>query len=592
MTFEITLVLSITAMTFALFASERLPVEMVALVVMVILGFSGLVTPVEAVSGFASTATVTVAAVFILGAGVTKTGIIKEVGHYMAALARGNTTLLIFLLMLGVGFFSSFLNNTAAVAVFLPLAMRLSQEYHISPSLMLMPLGFASIAGGTMTLIGTSTNILIDSIVRQHGLTPFGLFEFTPLGAVFFVVLLGYMTAASRWFIPARRAPGSPTAVYRLSDYIATVSVTHNSLLVGETVVTADLHRRHGVQVLSVTRGDDVHLWNLRDLSLQGGDTLLVEAQLDELLKLVDQEAITLVPENVSGRAELVSDETILAEAIIPRDSPLVGATLKSSRFRGRYGVFAVAIRHQGRTFHSRLEEISLRVGDALLLQGTRENFAKLRDGGDFLLIEEFEETHQRTGKRRLVVAIISGVILLAATGIWPILLTALAGAIAMVLGGVLTRDEAVDSIDWSVIFLLGGIIPLGLAMQNTGAAAWLAEMAVGMVSGYGPSALVGAIYLLTSLLTAVMSNNASAVLLAPIVITMAESLQISARPLLFAVAFAASASFLTPIGYHVNTMMYGPGGYRFFDYTRIGWPLNVAFVLLAAWLIPRFWPF
>lgn len=591
-TFDMILVLLIIAGAFALFAMERIAVDMVALLVMAVLALTGLVTPAEAISGFATTATVTVAAVMVLGAGVSKTGIMRVAGSHMTALARGNTSLLLLMLMLGVGIFSSFLNNTAAIAVFLPLTMRLCQEYNISPSKMLMPLAFASIAGGTMTLIGTSTNILVDSIIRQHGLEPFRLLEFTPLGAIFFGVLVAYMALVGVRLIPARRPAGDSSVAYGLSEYLAQISIPEDSGLVGKTVISSNLHQEYGLQVLAIDRMGRRHIHRLRDMSLEPEDILLVEAKLDDLLKVCEEGLATMVPSDVAARAELLSDEAILAEAIISRGSKLIGETLISTRFRDRYGAFAVAIRREGETLYEKLEAVRLRFGDALLILGPRDRISQLQRSQEFLLVSEFDETHQRTSKRLLAVGIIAAVIGLAAFGVWPILVTAVAGAVAMVLSGILTRTEAVESIDMSVIFLLAGVIPLGVAMQNTGAAAWLAEGAVGLVKGMGPSAIVAAVYILTSILTSVMSNNASAILIAPIVIAMAESLGVSPRPFLFAVAYAASASFVTPIGYHVNTMMYGPGGYRFFDYTRVGLPLNLAFIVIATWLIPRFWPF
>lgn len=592
MTLEMLMVLAIAAGAFVLFATERLPVDIVALTILATLALTGLVTPVEAISGFATTATVTVASVFVLGAGVSKTGIMKVVGTYMATLARDNANLLLLMLMLGVGIFSSFLNNTAAIAVFLPLTMRLSQEYGISPSKMLMPLAFASIAGGTMTLIGTSTNILVDSIVRQHGLAPFRLLEFTPLGLIFFLVLIVYMALIGTRLIPARRPAGDTSEAYGLSEYLAQISIPETSPLVGKTVISSDLHHEHGLQVLAIDRGGRRHIHHLRSMTLLPDDILLVEARVDDLIKMTDRGMATMIPSDVSFRWELTSDESVLAEAIISRGSRLIGETLISTRFREQYGAFAVAIRREGETLYEKLETVRLRFGDALLLLGPRDRIAQLRQSPDFLLVSEFDETHERTSKRPLAVGILLTVIGLAALGVWPILVTAVAGAVAMVVLGVLTRTEAVESIDLSVIFLLAGVIPLGVAMQNSGAAAFLAEGAVGLVKGLGPTAIVGVIYLLTSILTAVMSNNASAILVAPIVIAMADSLGVSPRPFLFAVAYAASASFVTPIGYHVNTMMYGPGGYRFFDYTRVGLPLNLAFLVIATLLIPRLWPF
>jgi di/tricarboxylate transporter len=532
---------------------------------------------------------VTVLAMLILGAGLTRTGAVADLGRRIARIAAGGRWRIPFVVMLAAAGLSAFVNNTAVVAVMLPVTVKLANDAGISPSKLLIPLSFAAMFGGTMTLIGTSTNLLVSALAPHHGQPPFSMFEFLPLGLVLTVTGIAYMALAGRFLLPGRKTR-QLTESYHLREYMAELAVGQNSELVGKPLREARIEERFGVEVVGVIRDGRRVGWGL-DAPVQAGDLLIVHGPVKELMEVKELPGLSLKPEVELGDEDLTSEDVVLAEAVIAPTSHLRGRTPAEVFFRQRYSLTILAIQRRGLSLHQRLAHTPLTVGDTLLLQGRRSFLQELAQDGDFLVLGEVDPPVLRRTKAWIAIAIMAAVAALAALGVAPILVTALAGVAVIILTGCLTMQEAYESVDWAVIFLLAGMIPLGTAFERTGAAQLLVDGAIAILGPLGPLGVLSAFYLLASLLTQLMSNNATAILLTPIAAATAAQLGVNTRPFLMAIAFAASASFMTPLGYQTNVLVYGPGGYRYRDYLKVGTPLTLVCWLLATALIPIFWP-
>jgi di/tricarboxylate transporter len=592
---DILLLCTILVVGFALFASEKVRVDLVALGILAVLTTLGLFRPAfptldEGVSGFSDSATLTIAAMFVLSSSLTRTGAIGWVSEHISRIAGGGEIRLFIVLMTVVGVISAFINNTAAVAIFLPIAISFAREHEISPSRLLMPLSFASIVGGTCTLIGTSTNILVSSLAVRNGLEEFSMFELTKLGAVFLVVGLSYLVLVGRRLLPDR-PDTTLTRKYKLARYLTGLIVNEGSSLHGQSAAGARLSELYDVTVLEIIRGDERIWTGVRDARMREGDHLLVRGALDGILEMRREVGVGIRSEAQFAEADLTTGESTLVDGIISPSSSLVGQSLIEADFRNRTGVFALAIRKHGETIRDKVGRIRLDVGDTLLLQGLPDSVKHLEDRPFSLVLQELDIEDRRDSKAFVALAIVAAVVALAATGIVPILLGAILGSLAMIATGCLKVQEAYEAIDWFVVFLLAGMIPLGIAMERTGTAELIASGILDVTSAWGPAAVLSAFYLLTTVFSAVMSHNAAAVVLVPIGIAAAQALGVDARPFLVAITFAASSSLATPFGYHTNLMVYTPGGYAFSDYLKVGIPLNLIFWVIASFLIPIFWP-
>ncbi|UCF38164.1 MAG: SLC13 family permease [Acidobacteriota bacterium] len=588
MTFEAILVLVILVGAVALFVSEKYPIDFVALLVLGVLLLLGLVTPQEGISGFSNPATITVAAMFILSAGLQKTGATAAVGRLMVRFGRNYYAALV-VIMGSITVISAFVNNTAAVAVFIPLVMVLANRRKIAASRLLIPLSYASQFGGVCTLVGTSTNLLVSAISEQAGYGAFSMFEFTRMGLVLFLGGTLFFLLLGRWLLPERRAQELAVA-YQLGEYITELRVQANSPLVGKSVVESRLGEEHDVTILRIIRPGDA-VWAPLEHVLKPGHVLLVRGKIRELMRLRDSAKLDLNVEFKLRDTTLQTEDLRLVQALVAPGSELIGHSLKDLDFRNRYKALVLAILRRGEAIHDKLNSIQFGLGDGLLIQAHEAEINKLRKDQNFIVLDEVPGTVLRH-KAPLVLGILAAVIGLAAFDVLPILVTAILGCLAMVLTRCLRLEEAYHAINWQVIFLLAGILPLGIAMQNSGAAGFIAGNAVGWVGGFGPVAVLAAVYLMTSVMTDTMSNNAAAVLLAPIAISTAEEIGVDPRPFLMAITFAASTGFSTPVGYQTNTMIYNPGGYRYTDFLRTGVPLSILFWILSVIFIPRFWSF
>ena len=599
---EMILVLVLVAMAFVLFIRQRLPVELVSLLVLVALLLISAAGPAtgwiaaekwisisEALSGFSNSAVVTVASMFVLSAGLAKTGALGGLGRALVRLGK-NQTLLLVVMMVVVGVASAFVNNTAAVAVFLPLVLTVCMRRKLPPSRLLIPLSFASQFGGVCTLIGTSTNLLVSSISAKAGHGAFTMFEFSRFGLILMGAGMLYLLVASRWLLPARRGEDL-TETYELREYVTEVCVVAGSPLIGKTMAETRLGEKHDLIVLEILRHEK-KIWSPHDAQLQEGDVLLVRGKIQSLMDIRGHEGLEIAPEFKLKDATLSSEDITLVETLVAPRSRLAGRTLADTFFRWRYDAIVLALQRHGHVLREQLSAVRLRFGDALLLLLRKNGIARLRANDDLIVLSEVEAPSLRSGQALKALLIVGLVVGLAALNVMPILVSAVVGAVAMILSRCLTTEQAFQAIDWQVIFLLAGVLPLGLTLERSGAAGFLAQNTLGHVGQFGPIVVLAVLYLLTAVLTEFMSNNAAAVLLAPIAISTAATLGVDPRPFLMAVTFAASTSFATPVGYQTNTMVYGAGGYRFGDFTKIGVPLNLIFWLLAIYFIPKFWSF
>lgn len=592
LTDPIFLTLAIIGLALTGFITEWLPVDLTAIAIAILLMAFGLVTPTEGISGFGNTATVTVMAMFILSAGIARTGAIQIVRDCLLQWGGKHPTKQIGVMGLIIGPISAFINNTAIVALFLPIVEDWCRKQGLSPSKLLIPLSYISVLGGMMTLVGTSTSILASGISQQLGYGEFSLFQFTRLGVMTFSIGLLYLAFIAHRLLPSRKSPTGKMLGedYRLRDYVSEVIVTPHSSLVGQTLRTTALQRKFDVDVLEIIR-DGVHFSQpLADKVLQSGDILLVRSNREELLKIREERGLEIVPDikfrDEVLETELSSGEEGIAEVLILSNSRLVGSTLKDLRFRQRYNATVLAIQRGEELVRQRLGKVRLRFGDLLLVQGPRQSIQGLQTSRELLVLEQRDVESLRQDKAWIALAIGLGVVVAAALNWMPILVSALAGVVLMVITGCLRAGEIYGAVRWDVIFLLAGLIPLGVAMDKSGTTAWLADHLVGMGGNFSGYWLLTAFYLITVVLTEVLSNNASAVLMIPVAVEVAEKLNLNPIAFIFAVTFAASNSFITPIGYQTNTMVYGPGGYRFLDFARVGAPLSLVLTFVTPALI------
>ena len=592
------IILTLTVLVVALvaFVAEWLPVDLTALSVAIVLILLGLVTPEEGIAGFSNSATVTVMAMFVLSAGITRTGVIQVIRDRLLVWGGKNPHQQVFVLGALVGPISAFINNTAVVAIFLPIVEDWCKKQKISPSKLLIPLSYATVLAGMITVVGTSTNILASGISAKLGYGEFSLFQFTALGVVTFLAGLIYLTIFAPKLLPDRK---SSTGEFLDDDYgskvyLSEVIISPRSNLIGQTLSQSGLQRKFNFDVLELIR-NKVHLSQpLADKVLNAGDILIVHSSREELLKIKDERGLEIFADVKFQKGDIESTITTgeekLAEVLILSNSRLIGTTLKDLKFRQRYNATVLAIRRGSELLQGRLGKIPLKFGDLLLVQGPKQSFIGLQTTRELLVLEEKDIESLRKDKGIIALMITLLVIIIAAFDIQPILVTSLVGVVLMVITGCLKPGEVYGSIRWDIIFLLAGLIPLGTAMDNSGTTKWLADNLVaigGHLSGFW---ILVFFYLITSFLTEILSNNAAVVLMIPVAVEVAKTLGLNPLAFMYAVTFAASNSYLTPIGYQTNTMVYAPGGYKFLDFTRLGAPLNLILTILTPSLIVLFY--
>ncbi len=591
MTLEIGFVFAVTLLALILFAWERVRLDQVALAVPVALLLSGVLTPEETVSGLSSRATVTVAAMLVLGLGLRKTGAVAAIGHWAQTAPLGGPKMRLFALCLIVAALSPFLNNTAVVMVFLPVFLGLAEQADEPASMYLMPLSFVAILGGTVTLIGTSTNLVVHGMATTRGLTDLTMFSIAPLGFIYLGVGFLYLFTVARPLLPRRTQPPDLSGKYDVRRFVTELEVGQDSPARGRTLADLDWGARFGVSVMGIERGERViHAPGARRY-IQQGDVLYVQGSADRLLSLARRQRLVTPTERTRRELNLATSGGRLVEMMIAPGSLLAGRRLSDIRFAQRYDATVLAVQHHGVTVHERLADVPFHVGDLLLVHGPASALANLADEPGFIPLGEVPHPPASRPRVPVAIGIMAIVVLAAGVGLVSILTAALAGVALMVFTRCIQLDEVYAELDWMVIFLLAGLIPLGVAMDKTGAAALIGRGVGELASELGVRGIVAVFYVVTSLLTSIISNTAAAVVLTPIALLAAENMAINEYALLVAVMFGASASFMTPFGYQTNVMIYTPGGYRFMDFVKVGAPLNILLVITAAIFIPIFWP-
>ncbi len=591
MTFEIGLVLCIIGVAVLLFIWEKFSIDTVAILVMLAFVVSGVLTPEEGFAGFINPATITVATLFVLSAAVFRSGALNSVGGLLTKVGKKSYTLFLLTLMLVAGVLSAFINDTAVVALFMPIVLQVSRDTKISASKMLMPLSFGALMGGVCTLLGTSTNMLVSGIAKQHGEEAFGIFELTRGGIWFLVAGVLYMLVIGQFLLPKRKQETDLTDAFDLGDYLTEVTLLDNSPSVGKPYGESPIGKDENMQVVQVRRGDS-SIVPSATFMLQAGDELSILCNIDRLAALQDRRGIKIKADKKVLEKDLAVNDTKLYEVMVPHTSLFVDRSLSELNFKNKYRAVVLAIRSRIGTQYEKLNKVKLQQGDVLLIKAGSEQMLQLKESEDLLLLSEFQSEKFNFSRMLPTLLIALGVIVTAAFGVAPITVCALVGVLLLIMIRSLTPEQAYQAVEWKVVFMLAGVLSMGAALQKTGADKLLADCIVIYLGSYGPHIVLSAFFFATFMLTNVMSNNATAALLAPIAIVTAHAMEVDARPFLMAVTFAASLSFMSPMGYQTNAMIYGPGNYKFRDYLLVGTPLNIILWILASFILPWMYPF
>ncbi|WP_138431987.1 SLC13 family permease [Fodinibius saliphilus] len=591
MSFEIIFVFALLGLALFLFATDYVSFDVAALILLVSLLASGILTPKEGFAGVSNPATITIAAMFVISEGLRRTGLLNKAGNFFCEKMKDNFWLWLFVMLLFVSFTSSFMNNTAVIMIFIPVIIDISARIGVSASKLLMPLAFAGIMGGIHTLIGTSTNLLVSSIVQDRGGQGFAMFDFMPMALIFLCAGFLYMYFVGVDLIPPRRKDDELTADFKMQGYLTDLKVKDESNLVGKYLDEGGLTEELDLDVLRIFKPDSDSSAQRTETKVESGDILRIRGSASEIDKLLRREDLALIPSKKWIDVDLKHGRDALVEAAVAPESTLEGRELSDIDFYERFGAVPLAIRHHGELKQEELGNIHLAGGDTLLLSMSKERIHEINNDPSFVISSEVDVMRPRTDKTHIAVGILAAVVGLAALNILPIMVSAPAGVIMMILTGCLTTEEAYTAVNWKVIMLLVGVLPLGTAMDKTGAAGLIADSMIGMLYDFGPVAVLSGFYLFTMMITAIISTNASVALLAPIAFEVANQIGVNTEPMVLAVSYAACLTFITPFGHHANTLVYGSGQYEFTDFTKIGLPLNIIFWILATIFIPIIWP-
>jgi di/tricarboxylate transporter len=591
MTIDIALTLLIILAALVLFATEKLRVDVVALLVLISVGVLGLIPSDQLFSGFSNSAVITVWAVYMVSGGLFKTGVADTMGRAILKVAGDGEVRLIATIMLTVGLISAFMNNVGAVAMLLPAVVGISRQTKVPVSKLLIPLSFASLLGGKMTLIGTPANILATGILAEQGLETFGFFEFTPMGAVVLATGIIYMVTIGRRLLPERDGARGKEDMDQLRDYVTEVRVTLDSPLNGKTLLESRLGEEYDFTVLAMQRknGDLPALH--RDTLIRSGDLLALEGSAANILAAGQTLGLTTAVDQELELDFLEPRDIELVEVVLAPNSHLVGHSMREALFREQFGFTALAISRQGEVITQRVGDIPLRAGDMLLLQGSQYRIDELQEGRDFLVMVPVEHEQYRLNKAPIAIGALLLAIVLTIFAGMDIALAMVIAAMIMILSGALTIEEAYESVDWRTVFLVAGMLPLGMAMAETGTAEFLADIVLGIFGPFGPRAALAGIYLLAALITQPMSNAAAIVLVVPIALDTAFGLGANYKTFTMAVVIGAATSFLSPVGHKANVLVFGPGGYKFTDYARVGALLTIILLIVSMIFLPIFWP-
>ncbi|MFM1850864.1 MAG: hypothetical protein RIS54_548 [Verrucomicrobiota bacterium] len=598
MTWEIALVFVLLVLTLACFVWEKFPPDLTALTLFLILIGSQLIPTNKAFSVFANPAPLTVGAMFVLSAALVKCGVVDRLSAMIEKSSRLPYPVVILLMVVLVATISAFINNTPVVVVFLPVILNLARKMQRAPSKLLIPLSYAAVLGGTCTLVGTSTNLVVNGIITDKGQAGFSMFELGWLGLPATILGAIYLAIFGNRLLPVREMLTAILSDEERREYITEAFVQPGSPVLDKTLVEAGLTRQRGVRVIEIVRDGIALYLDPKSVRLKAGDRLILACRPSGIAATRRLQGVNLVSELNLGIEQIAAHEGSLVEAVVTPHSALLGHTVSEVNFRQRYRMVVIALHRKGKNVREQIESLPIEAGDVLLMMGTDQAIDALRNNDDFVFFDRARvPTKPQTGKVMLVTGVIAAVIAAASFEWVPIEIGALAGCVIVCMTRCLKTSEAYASIEWNILFLIYGMLAMGMAMEHTGAAAWLAEHIVSGVQFLVPEAhkgfvMLACLYLVTTIVTEILSNNAVAALMAPIAIGVAAQLGMEPRPFIVAVAFAASAAFATPIGYQTNTYVYGVGGYRFSDFIKIGVPLNALCFAIAMVVIPRVWPF
>lgn len=593
MTVEIALLFVFIAILMVLFAFEVLPPDLIGIVCMVSLILLGFVTPDEGIAGLSNRATVTVFALMLLSVGLEQSGVISLIGQKMQFMFRNGEWLMVLGLMLLVGFFSAFMATTAVVIVFMRMLFRMAKKIPIPMSKLLMPMSFAGILGGSCTLLGTSTNILVNAFALDYELEPIGVFEFTPIGIIFLVAGLLYILFFGRHMLPDKKQETtSLTAQYDIQDFLIELVIQPGSPLIGKRVDESVFFGSEDVDLFEIQRpGEKPHFPGEQEI-FDVGEILFIKGSAERIADLTRNYGLTLPKRRARlDDTRFNTEEMRLLELIVHPNSRFIGRQLDKIRMKRELGAIPLAIKKSNKKFvRQRPGKVKIEAGDIILMEVARRNFERIYAMPEFVVLQEHEHVQELTRESILASVILIFVVGTAAFNLFPLLVSALIGCILMVVSGSLKLKTGYQNVNWSVIILLAGMIPLGTAMDNTGASQLIATQFADLFGGMSPNLIIGVLFLFTAFLSAIISNNATAILMAPIAVSVAVSLDIDPRPLLFTVMFAANTSYISPIGYQTNTLVYAAGEYSFLDFVRVGGILTLIVWLLASFAIPFFY--
>tara|TARA_B100001113_G_scaffold49314_1_gene35677 strand:+ start:2274 stop:4067 length:1794 start_codon:yes stop_codon:yes gene_type:complete len=596
MTPDIFLVLALLFVGFIMFVTEIFSIDVTAMIMLTLLFMMGYLTPEEALSGFSNSAVITIAFLFIISRALQKTRILEYLIIKVRRLADRSIILGRGVYLFTIGIASAVVNNTAIVAIFMPVTIRLAQKYKMSPSKMLIPLSYAAILGGTLTLVGTSTNLLVNSIYSNiPDVEPMGMFEFMKYGIILMSTGLLYILFIAPKLIPSRTSTSSLTKSYHLGGYLTEMKITKESPLNGKTCLERGVNKNYDVMVLDILRDGKMITNMIRLTKLREDDILFVRGTLENFLRMKEVEKVTLLTDEKLTQEELEKEDNVLVECLITDKSNMIGKSLMTGNFRRRFGSFILAIRREGSILRKKIAHVVLNAYDTLLVYGPENKVKELSKNGEFIVLGEVDIELSKQRFWWMTIIVIIGTISLAAFGIMPIVKSAMLGVMCLLVLKILTPQECYQSINWQVIVLISALIPVGIVIQKTGTADWIANLISLATSSVPvelqPKVLLALIYFMTIVLTEISSNAATAIIMTPIAIAVTQQMGFEPRAFVFAVAFAASASFITPVGYQTNLMVYGPGGYKFSDYIRVGFPLAFMFWIMAIFLLPIIWP-
>jgi di/tricarboxylate transporter len=578
------LAIGVVLSMFVLFLREVYPVEVTAIAGALALLVLGILPYDSAVAVLSNPAPWTIAALFVIVGALVRTGALDWIGQVASANVRARPIITLAVLTLTVLGLSAFVNNTPVVVVMIPIFMQLSRELGVAPSKLLIPLSYFAIFGGTITLVGTSTNLLVDGVAQAQGLAPFTIFEITPVGLAMSAVGVLYLVAVGRFLLPTRESMSALLTDRSKRKFFTEVAVPEGSDLIGEKLAEIEMFKRGGARVIDLLRGDTSHRREMGAMTLQVGDRVVLRTSMSEVLGMQESDDVQMV-------SKLSSVETTTVEALITPGCRMVGRNLGGMRLRRRYGVYPLAVHRRNQNIGRQLDDLVVQVGDTLLLEGTMEDIQRLAHDMDMVDIGKPAARAFRRGHAPIVVAVLAGIVLLSALGVAPILALGVLGVGIVLLTRCIDAEEAFGFVEIRLLALIFAMLAIGAGLEHSGAVALIAGAIAPLLVGLPPFLLLFAVFAMTSVLTEMVSNNAVAVVVAPIAIGLAATLGVDPRPLLISVMMAASASFSTPIGYQTNTLVYGPGGYRFGDFLKVGIPLNITMGLTSSAVIALLWP-